>query len=117
MRPHSLRNWPKDSLQHPKDGSPSLKDRVLSIRPPVYTSGVSGDQPRFLITAVFAFPWDRVFDQGERVFEVVLLVLWFAFVAFLAFSAIRFVREKAKNKSKGKRKRRDRSASPARGCR
>jgi hypothetical protein len=117
MRPHSLRNWPKDSLEHPKDGCPSLKDRVLSVRTPVYTNGVSGDQPRFLIAAVFSFPWDHFFDQGERVFEVVLLVLWFAFVAFLAFSAIRLVRDNAKKKAKSKRKRRDRSASPARGRR
>ena len=40
--------------------------------------------------------------------EIVLLVLWFAFVAFLAFSAIRFVRENAKKKTWSRRKRRDR---------
>lgn len=57
-----------------------------------------GGQSRFLIKAVFSFPWDRFLDQGERVFEVVLFVLWFAFVAFLAFSAIRIVRESAKKK-------------------
>jgi len=76
---------------------------------------VSGDQPRFLTTAVFSFPWDRFLDQGERIFEVVLLVLWLAFLALLAFSAVRFVRENARKRSKGRRKRRDRSASPARG--
>jgi hypothetical protein len=77
---------------------------------------VSGDQPRFLTTAVFSFPWDRFFDQGERVFEVVFLVLWLAFVVFLAFSAIRFARENAKKSARSRRKRRDRPAS-ARGWR
>lgn len=76
-----------------------------------------GDQSRFLIKAVFSFPWDHFLDQGERVFEVVLFVLWIAFVAFLAFSAIRIVRESAKKKASSRRKRRDLPASPARGFR
>jgi hypothetical protein len=76
---------------------------------------VSGDQTRFFTAAVFSFPWDRFFDQGEGVFEVVFLVLWLVFVAFLAFSAIRFVRENAKKSARSKRKRRDRPASTARG--
>jgi len=82
---------------------PELKDRVLVSGTPVYTNGVSADQPRLLTTAVFSFPWDRFFDQGERVFEVVLLVLWLAFVAFLAFAAIRFIRENAKKSAKRRR--------------
>jgi hypothetical protein len=76
---------------------------------------MSGDQPHFPTTAVFSFPWDRFFDQGERVFEVILLVLWLVFVAFLAFSAIRFVRENAKKNARSKRKRRDSPTSTARG--
>ncbi|MGA2202204.1 MAG: hypothetical protein ABSG40_09605 [Terriglobales bacterium] len=75
---------------------------------------MSGDQPRFLATAAFSFPWDRFFDQGERLFEVAFLVLWLAFVVFLAYAAVRFVRENAKKKSKSKGKRRDRPASPTR---
>jgi hypothetical protein len=70
-----------------------------------------GDQPHFLATAVFSFPWDRFFDQGEHVFEVVFLVLWLAFIAFLVFSAVRSVRENAKKSGRNKRKRRDRAAS------
>jgi hypothetical protein len=76
---------------------------------------MSGDQPHFLTAAVFPFPWDRFFDQGERVFEVVFLVLWLAFVVFLAYSAVRFVRENAKKKARSRKKGRDRPASPARG--
>jgi len=72
---------------------------------------VSEDQPQFLITATFSFPWDRFFDQGERVFEVVFLVLWLAFVIFLACSAVRFLRENAKNKAKSRKKRRDRPST------
>jgi hypothetical protein len=75
---------------------------------------VSGDQLHVIATA-FSFPSDRFFDQGERLFELVLLVLWLAFVAFVAFSAVCFVPENARKKAKGRRKRRDRSASPARG--
>jgi hypothetical protein len=77
---------------------------------------VFGDQPHFLTAGVFSFPWDRFFDQGERVFEVVLLVLWLVFVVFLAFSAIRFARENAKKSARSRRKQRDRPAS-ARGWR
>jgi hypothetical protein len=83
---------------------------------PVYIKGVSGDQPHFLATAVVSFPWGRFFDQGERVFEVVLLVLWLGFIAFLAFTAIGFVRENAKESARSKGKRRDRSAPPTRGA-
>jgi hypothetical protein len=72
---------------------------------------MSGDQPHFLTTAVFSFPWDRFFDQGERVFEVVFLVLWVAFVIFLACSAVRFLHQNAKNKAKGRKKRRDRPST------
>jgi hypothetical protein len=61
---------------------------------------VSGDQSRVLIKAVFSFPWDRFLDQGEGVFEVVLLVLWFAFVVLLAFWPIHIFREKAKKKNR-----------------
>jgi hypothetical protein len=77
---------------------------------------MSGDQPDFLAAAVFSFPWDRFFDQGERVFEVVFLVLWLAFVVFLAYSAVHFVRENAKKKATS-RKKGDRGASPARSSR
>ena len=77
---------------------------------------MSGDQPRFFATAVLSFPWGRFFDQGERVFEVVLLVLWLGFIAFLAFTAIGFVRENAKESARSKGKRRDRSAPPTRGA-
>jgi hypothetical protein len=76
-----------------------------------------GDQALFFTTAAFSFPWGRFFDQGERVFEVVFLVLWLAFVVFLAYSAVRFLRENATRKAKSRKKRRDRSASPARGLR
>jgi len=72
---------------------------------------MSGDQPHFLTAAVFSFPWDRFFDQGERVFEVVFLVLWLAFVIFLACSAVRLLRENAKNKAKSRKKRRDRPST------
>jgi hypothetical protein len=72
---------------------------------------MSGDQPHFLTTAVFSFPWDRSFDQGERVFEVVFLVLWLAFVIFLACSTVRFLHENAKNKAKRRKKRRDRPST------
>ena len=50
-----------------------------------------GNQPHSFTTAAFSFPWGRFFDQGERVFEVVFL----AFVIFLAYSAVRFLRENA----------------------
>jgi hypothetical protein len=83
-------------------------------RTPVYKNGMSGDQPHYLTASVFSFPWDRFFDQGERVFEVVFLVLWLAFVVFLACSAVRFLRDNATRKAKSRKKRRDRSASPAR---
>jgi hypothetical protein len=72
---------------------------------------MSGDQPHFLTTAVFSFPWDRFFDQGERVFEVVFLVLWVAFVIFLACSAVRFLHQNGNNKAKGRKKRRDRPST------
>jgi hypothetical protein len=75
------------------------------------------DQPHLFTTPAFSFPWGRFFDQGERVFEVVFLVLWLAFVVFLAYSAVRFLRENATRKAKSRKKRRDRSASPARGLR
>jgi hypothetical protein len=43
--------------------------------------------PYFLVSAVaMALGW--FFDQGERVFEVVFLVLWLAFVVFLAYSGV-----------------------------
>lgn len=82
---------------------------------PVYTSGVSGDQTCVVTADSIFISVGRFFDLGERVFEVVFLVLWLAFVVFLAYSAIRFVRESARKKAKSRRKRRDRSASPARG--
>jgi hypothetical protein len=44
-------------------------------------------------------------------------VLWLAFVVFLAYSAVHFLRENATRKAKSGKKRRDRSASPARGLR
>jgi hypothetical protein len=72
---------------------------------------MSGDQAHSLTTALYSFPWDRFFDQGERVFEVVFLVLWLAFVIFLACSAVRFLRESAKNKAKSRKKRRDRPST------
>jgi large-conductance mechanosensitive channel len=72
---------------------------------------VSGNQPQFFTAAVLSFPWDRFFDQGERVFEVVFFVLWLAFVIFLACSAVRFLRENAKNKAKSRKKRRDRPST------
>jgi hypothetical protein len=71
------------------------------------------NQPQFLTTAVLSFTWDRFFDQGERVFEVVFLVLWLAFVIFLACSAVRFLRENDKNKAKSRKKRRDRPSTSA----
>ena len=77
--------------------------------------GALGVQPRLVTTAIFP-PWDHFFDQGEQVFEVVFLVLWFAFVVFLACYAVRFVRENAK-KAKSTKKRRDRPAPPTRGLR
>jgi hypothetical protein len=86
-----------------------------TLRRSFLCNGVSGDQPHFLPTAIFSFPWDRFFDQGERVFEVVLLVLWLAFVIFLACSAVRFLRENAKKKARSRKKGLDRPASPARG--
>jgi len=58
------------------------------------------DQPHLFTTAAFSFPWGRFFDQGERVFEVVFLALWLAFVVFLAYSAVRFLRENATMKAK-----------------
>jgi hypothetical protein len=76
-----------------------------------------GDQPHFFTTAAFSFPWGWFFDQGERVFEVVFLVLWLAFVVFLAYSAVRFLRENGTKKAKSRKKRRDRSAPTARGLR
>ena len=75
--------------------------------------GVLGVQPRLVTTAIFP-PWDHFFDQGEQVFEVVFLVLWFAFVVFLVCSAVRFVRENPNKKTKSTKKRRDRPASPTR---
>jgi hypothetical protein len=59
----------------------------------------------------------ELFDQGEQVFEVVFLVLWLAFVVFLACCAVRLVRENARKKATSRRKRRDHRASPARGLR
>ena len=82
-------------------------------RTPVYTNGVSGDQARFVSAAVFSSPWGRFFDQGERVFEIVLLVLWLAFVLFLAVYAVCFIRENAK-KSPRRKRRRDRPPSAVR---
>jgi hypothetical protein len=64
---------------------------------------VLGHQPRFLSAPVFSFPWDRFFDQGERVFEFVLLVLWLAFIAFLVFCAGRLVFENAHKRKKRKK--------------
>jgi hypothetical protein len=78
---------------------------------------MSGDQSHCLATGVFTFPWDRFFDQGERVFEVVFLLLWLAFVVFIACSAARFLRENANKKATSRKKRRGRTASPARGLR
>jgi hypothetical protein len=72
---------------------------------------MSGNQPRFHTTAAFAFPSDRFFDQGERVFEVVFLVLWLAFVVFLGCSAVRFLSENAKKKTQSRKKRRDRPST------
>jgi hypothetical protein len=72
---------------------------------------VSGDQTRIFTAAVSSFPWDRFFDQGERVFEVVFLVLWLAFVVFLGCSAVRFLSENAKKKAQSKKKRRDRPST------
>jgi len=65
-----------------------------------------GDQPHFFITTTFSFLWGRFFDQGERGFEVIFLLLWLAFVIFLACSAVRSVRENAAKKPKSKKKRR-----------
>ena len=59
----------------------------------------------------------QFFDKGEQVFEVVFLVLWLAFVVFLACSAVRFLGENANKKAKNRKKRRDRPASAARGLR
>lgn len=53
---------------------------------------------------VFLFPWDRIAEQGERVFEVVLLVLWFGFVVSLAYFGLRSMWEKEKKKAKVRRK-------------
>jgi hypothetical protein len=78
---------------------------------------MSGDQAHCLATAVFTIPWDRFFDQGERVFEAVFLALWLAFMVFLICCAAIFLRENANSKTKNKKKRRDRPASPARGLR
>jgi hypothetical protein len=78
---------------------------------------MSGDQALCLSTAVFAFPWDRFFDQGERVFEAVFLVLWLAFMVFLVCCAASFLRENANAKTKNRKKRRDRPTSRARGLR
>jgi hypothetical protein len=65
---------------------------------------VSGNQPHFLTAAAFSFPWDRFFDQGERVFEVVFLVLWFGFVVFLACCAVHYVRKNAKRGTSARKK-------------
>jgi hypothetical protein len=68
---------------------------------------VSGDQLLFPTAAVFSFPWDRFFDQGERVFETVFLLLWLGFVAFLIFYAQRMLlgsRHKGKKRPKKLRK-------------
>ena len=54
--------------------------------------------------AAFLFPWDRFAEQGERVFEVVLLVLWFGFVLSLAFFGLRSIWEKEKKAAKPRRK-------------
>jgi len=67
---------------------------------------MSGDQAHCLTTAVFTIPWDRFFDQGERVFEAVFLVLWLAFMVFLVCSAARFLRESANKKARNRKKRR-----------
>ncbi|MGA8442300.1 MAG: hypothetical protein WB762_26755 [Candidatus Sulfotelmatobacter sp.] len=72
---------------------------------------MSGDQAHCLTTAVFTFPWDRFFDQGERVFEAVFLALWLAFMVFLAGSAVHFLRDNAKSKVKSRKKRRDRPST------
>ena len=103
MRPRPFRNKPEDSLGHSKDvaqvhkiGSPSSALWFTQME-------VLGDQPHFFTTAAFSFPWGRVFDQGERVFEIVFLVLWLAFVVFLAYSAVRFLRENATRKEKSRR--------------
>lgn len=55
--------------------------------------------------AVVLFPWDRFADQGERVFEIVFLVLWFGFVASSAYFGLRLIWEKKKTKIKDRRKR------------
>jgi len=78
---------------------------------------VFGDQPQLFATAASAFPWDRFFDQGEQVFEAAFLVLWLAFVVFLAGAAVRLVNENAKKKGKSRKKRCDRSSSTARDLR
>jgi ABC-type Fe3+ transport system permease subunit len=78
---------------------------------------MSGDEAYCLTTAVFTIPRDRFFDQGERVFEVVFLLLWLAFVVFLACSAARFLRENANKKATSRKKRRGRTTSPAHGLR
>jgi ABC-type Fe3+ transport system permease subunit len=78
---------------------------------------MSGDQAHWLTTGVFTFPWDRFFDQGEQVFEVVFLLLWLAFVVFLACSAARFLRENSNKKAMSRKKRRGRTAPPAGGSR
>jgi hypothetical protein len=78
---------------------------------------MTGDETHFLTAAVFSFPWDRFLDQGERVFEVVFLVLWLAFVVFLACSAARFLRESANKKAMSRKKRRGRPVSAGRGLR
>lgn len=54
---------------------------------------------------VFLFPLDRFAEQGERVFEVVLLVLWLGFVASLAYFGVRFIWEKEKKRTRDRRKR------------
>jgi hypothetical protein len=65
---------------------------------------MSGDQPDFLTAAVFSFPWDQFFDQGERVFEVVFLVLWLGFIAFLIFYARRLLLQSRQNGKKRRKK-------------
>ncbi len=70
--------------------------------------------PHVLTTALGVF-LDGFLDQRERIFEVLLLVLWLVFQTLLALFAGGLVRENARKGPKNRPKRSNRLASQARG--
>jgi len=61
--------------------------------------------PDVSAAAIWLIPSDAFFDRGESVFEVVLLLLWLGFIAFLLVYVGLLLLESSQAKKRGKKSR------------